>query len=189
MARKKSAVFVDVEPELTPEEATEPEAPESSEPADVAEPTEVPERRPEPPQLKAAREKVRETIRKKSLLTKIEVAAKKKLKEEKAVKHREELDRLLKEHKEDEKQAAAVKTQDPTLSPEMKLFLKNKAQKYVQQAMVAMAFHQPAAVAAAPVPSPAEDVRMIARGRVQTYLTEQSMREAMSSIFPNGGYK
>jgi len=78
-------------------------------------------------------------------------------------------------------------TRPDGLTPEMKAYLRMKSQKYVQQAMMS---HQ-ATAAAPPLPkeaSPAGDIKMLAKGRVVSYLTEETLQQAMNSIFPNGRY-
>lgn len=192
MAPKQAkAIFVDVHPPNEPDsvEAAEPDDAEP-EPEPESEPEEpvVRKKRPEPPHLAAARQKALIAIQKRAEARRNEKSAVKELWADKERKRKEELDRLLAERKgEAPPPPTAAVTKEPALTPETKLFLKNKAQKYVQQAMLAMAFNQPQAPVA-PASSPAQDVRMLARGRVQSYLTEQSMKEAMASIFPNGGY-
>lgn len=183
------AIFVDVEPD-TPEEDSAVEEPPQPEPTGkAAKAKSTPEQR--AAHLAAARVKALEAIRAKSALKKSETELMKTQKKELQELRKKEIDAVLEKKRKDvEIMSAAAKPaeaapHDFKMTPEMKLFLKAKAQKYVSQAL---ASHAPPTPAPTPAASPASDIKIMARGRVQQYLTEETLSQAMSQIFPSGRY-
>ena len=190
MAPKKT-IFVDVEAdsgEALERSAREPEQTPEPEPEPDVKPTKKPLSEDRLAKLAAARVKALAACKAKAERTKLERQL---LKDEKAkaeANRSADVDALIAKKKEmppdpPAPKPAPVSTTKDAMTPEMKQWLKLKARKYVTQALNA----QPAPTPTPP-PPPAGDVKMLAKGRVVKYLTEETLQQAMNSIFPTGRY-